>query len=296
MPCVSFTLTFLLCQILASSSYDDTVKLYACDYATDDWSMTHSLPPAPPKHYHFPGAAEPGPDESGTGHTSTVWASSFSPCGQYIASCSDDLTIKIWAKYKKENSGDGGGAFRVGRTEKEGWTCLSTLKGYHDRTIFSVDWTEAGNWTPSNLKDGEVVLGRLASAGGDGKLCVIGLSTTPVHDGKNGGVQIHHTPLASVEQAHGVHDLNHVQWCRLGKEAEPQAAASVEDESGDGLDEDTYKPDANKTWKEARNMLATAGDDGDVHIWRFGPCTTATSSSINGNTAGHDTVMQTENA
>ena len=286
-------------QILASSSYDDTVKIYACDYATDDWSMTHSLPPAPPKHYHFPGAADPGPDESNTGHSSTVWASSFSPCGQYTASCSDDLTIKIWAKYKKNNSGDGGGAFRVGRTEKEGWSCIVTLKGYHERTIFSIDWTEAGNWTPEGLAEGEVVLGRLASAGGDGKLCVIGLSAVPAGESSRNGFEIKHTLLASVDQAHGVHDLNNVQWCRLGKDSDSsdsQPKPNGHAEDGD-MDEDFYKPDAKKAWQEARNMLATAGDDGDVRIWRFSPSSRSmSSSSAQGKPVGNDVSMSTEHA
>lgn len=256
--------------------------------------MTHSLPPAPPKHYHFPNAPEPGPDESGTGHTSTVWASCFSPCGQYIASCSDDLTIKIWAKYKKNNPGDQGGAFRVGRTEKEGWYCAATLKGYHDRTIFSVDWTEAGNWTPEGLLEDEVVLGRLASAGGDGKLCVVGLSAKPVTESSRNGLVVRHTLLASVEQAHGVHDLNNVQWCRLGKEAAPSEAGPSNGAAIEEMDEDSYKPDVSKTWQEARNMLATAGDDGDVRIWRFGPCTLGTvltAKMDSGNTAAADVAM-----
>lgn len=247
--------------------------------------MTHSLPPAPPKHYHFPGAADPGPDESGTGHTSTVWASSFSPCGQYIASCSDDLTIKVWAKYRKPSSDDHGGAFRVGRTEKEGWYCAATLKGYHERTIFSVDWTDAGNWAPEGLEEGEVVLGRLASAGGDGKLCVVGLSAKKIGETSRNGYKICHALLASVEQAHAVHDLNNVQWCRLGLNADPTEAAPKGDD--DNMDEDSYKPDAKKTWAEARNMLATAGDDGEVRVWRFASSTTPTTGSA----ASGDTQM-----
>lgn len=152
------------------------MKLYASDYTTDEWSVTHSLPPAPPKHYHFPNAPEPDADESGTGHTSTVWASSFSPDGSYIASCSDDLSVKIWARYKRKDvKGEPGGAFRVGRTEKEGWYCALTISDLHERAIFSIDWAGAQNSRPSSRTEGMLDLGRIATVGGDGRLSVLGI-------------------------------------------------------------------------------------------------------------------------
>lgn len=154
------------------------MKLYASDYSSDEWTVTHHLPPLPPKHYNFPNAPEPEADESGTGHTNTVWCSAFSPDGNYLASCSDDLTIRVWARFKRKNvKGEPGGAFRVGRTEKEGWYLASVLENYHDRTIFSVDWTVSGAWQPT-LTGGEQTIGRIASVGGDGQLCVIGMVST----------------------------------------------------------------------------------------------------------------------
>ncbi|KZO92040.1 WD40 repeat-like protein [Calocera viscosa TUFC12733] len=65
-------------DILASSSYDDTIKLYHDDH-DDEWYPFATL----------------------TDHASTVWSIAFSPCGNYLASSSDDLTIRIW-----ERSGD----------------------------------------------------------------------------------------------------------------------------------------------------------------------------------------------
>lgn len=264
-------------QILASSSYDDTVKLYAADYTTDEWAVTHSLPPTPPKHYDFPNAPEPEPDESGTGHTDTVWASSFSPCGNYIATCSDDLSIKIWARFKrKEVKGEPGGAFRIGRTEKEGWYCALTISDAHDRSIFSIDWTEAGSWQP-DLQTSEVVMGRIASVGGDGKINVYGI-TSIMEESQRCGHVIKHYLIARMEDAHGVYDINHIQWCRLGKPVPSLDSATDEKkrhrptlQADEDVDADMNVNNPGKLqesmWQEARNMLATAADDGTVKIW-----------------------------
>ncbi|KAL0958054.1 hypothetical protein HGRIS_000231 [Hohenbuehelia grisea] len=65
-------------QILASASYDDTVKLYVDD-PSDDWFCFSTL----------------------KGHTSTVWSVAWAPGGQYIASASDDQTIRIWKRVEQ---------------------------------------------------------------------------------------------------------------------------------------------------------------------------------------------------
>jgi WD40 repeat protein len=90
-------------QILASGSYDDTIKLYIDD-PTEDWYCFATL----------------------TGHTSTVWALAWSPEGSnsYLASASDDRTVRIWK-----------------RVEKYKWETVLTINA-HDRTIYSVSWTK----------------------------------------------------------------------------------------------------------------------------------------------------------
>jgi WD40 repeat protein len=88
-------------QILASASYDDTIKLYVDD-PSDDWYCFATL----------------------SGHTSTVWSIAWAPNGRYLSSASDDRTIRIWRR-----TGDGLGK----------WHCVLVIDG-HERSIYSLSW------------------------------------------------------------------------------------------------------------------------------------------------------------
>ncbi|KAJ1381179.1 WD40/YVTN repeat-like-containing domain superfamily [Sesbania bispinosa] len=104
-------------DILFSCSYDNTVKVWADEGDSDDWQCVQTL------------------GEPNNGHTSTVWALSFNASGDKMVTCSDDLTLKVW---ETENTGgQSGGGFAP-------WRHLCTLTGYHDRTIFSVNWSREG--------------------------------------------------------------------------------------------------------------------------------------------------------
>jgi len=139
-----------------------------------------------------------------TGHEGTVWSLAFSPCGNYLASSSDDQTIRIWQ-----------------RVEKYKWEFNTSLQG-HDRSIYSISWA----------KGTDDSLGRLASAGGDGKINVWELR----RGADEGNSPLNATLIASVSDAHGVCDVNSVSWCpRKGFE----------------------------------DLLASAGDDMLLRVWKI---------------------------
>ncbi len=90
-----------------------------------------------------------------TGHTSTVWAISFSPDGQLLASCSDDETILIW------------------KEAKTGWEPVCQLKG-HGGAVYSVAWEyrskeadPAALWLASASADGDIRVWEISVRGLD---------------------------------------------------------------------------------------------------------------------------------
>jgi WD40 repeat protein len=80
-----------------------------------------------------------------------VWSLAWAPNGRYLASASDDRTVRIWKRI----------------TEHE-WECVLVLEE-HNRTIYSVTW---GNGKPEKAASGSESLGWLASTGADGRINV----------------------------------------------------------------------------------------------------------------------------
>lgn len=149
-------------EILASCSYDDSVKLYKEEI--DDWTCYATL-------------------ES---HESTVWKICFDETGSRLVSVSDDKTVKIWQEYLPGNK-EG-----VPTTGNDGtWKCVCTISGYHNRTIFDVDWSH--------------LTGRLVTGGGDD--CIHVFKEVEGSD-KN---QPSFSLMATARQAHD-QDVNSVSW------------------------------------------------------------------------------------
>lgn len=222
-------------EVLASASYDDAIKLYVDD-PSDDWFCYSTL----------------------TGHESTVWSLSFSPCGNYLASASDDLTVRIWRRLDADQcetlglKPDGKMAGRRG----EKWVPVTVLKGHHDRTVYSVSWGVDTSSRPRNL-------GRLASGGGDGRICVYEISASE-DDSKQLAPKVE--MVAKMERAHGSADVNCVSWAPESLNGrQGTAAAKIEELMEDG---ETPKSQGNGVAHERMSdMLASAGDDGSVKVW-----------------------------
>jgi WD40 repeat protein len=54
----------------------------------------------------------------------------------FIASCSADMTVRVWKSYKPGNN-EG-----ISVPDQEVvWKCVCTISGYHHRPIYSIDWS-----------------------------------------------------------------------------------------------------------------------------------------------------------
>ena len=101
----------------------------------------------------------------------------------------------------------------------------------HTRSCFSMSWSSGG------MPEEQGGLGLLATGGGDSRIIIHQISSSDGSlAGKNIAVSV--SPVAAAREAHGVSDVNCVNWCLR------------EDGKGQG-------------------MLASAGDDGSVRVWRF---------------------------
>ena len=168
-------------NILASSSYDDTIRIYQQDIAGDEWSCVGIL----------------------NGHEGTVWCSKFESLKSPIAdssvlrlvSASDDLSVRIWIA-KREQEDDEQAKLElpssIRHTNEMVWEVESVLPSVHKYPVYSVAWS--------------ALTGKIASAGPMGRLlCIQKPKRKWVID------SIH-------EGAHGVHEINCVIWAQLDDE------------------------------------------------------------------------------
>lgn len=167
-------------NILVSCSYDDTLKFFHKD--GDDWKCYQSL----------------------TSHTSTVWSAAFSATGEFLASTGDDKTVRIWKNHAHD---------KLPTVEANSWKCISTIQGYHSRTIYDVSWCKSTD--------------TIVSSSGDNSLAFY----SKMRDESSGEEMF--VGIDKFSQAHDC-DINSVSW-------------------------------NNKT----SGLLATAGDDRLIKIWKF---------------------------
>ena len=246
-------------EMFASGSYDDDIRLWKED--VDDWTSISVL----------------------QGHESTVWmvgweASSIvetliaaahekperdawierrTASGPRLASCSDDMTIRIWRRRPREK-GPEQNKLSILRTASidEDWVEEAQLPKRHDRAIYAISWSKK--------------TGRIASTGGDGKIVVyeerwrvsqqphqngVDRTTTEqnvdmIQDGatladqsiSSHANETEWVAVAEMESAHDVFEVNHIIWA---KRADPGKQNDDEE------------------------ILVSTADDGGVSVWKL---------------------------
>jgi len=237
-------------EVLASGSYDDTIRLWRDVEEEGDWICVAVI----------------------DGHRGTVWDVQWEGHINYapnlinaeavadfeaawsprIVSCSDDLTVRLWRREWSEaekqsqmrtTSGVAPTGFASSRlpsvirppSAMERWVEETTLPQVHVRSVYAVDWSRR--------------TGLIVSCGGDGAIAVYKEepATNPGNDvdmngtaGAAGSVETKWTLVALVESAHDEFEINHVCW------------AARRD---------------NARRFEGEEVIVSTGDEGDVRVW-----------------------------
>ncbi|CAG8955573.1 hypothetical protein HYFRA_00009527 [Hymenoscyphus fraxineus] len=217
-------------EVLASGSYDDTIRLWRGD-DEGEWSSIAVL----------------------EGHDGTVWALQWEPEvvqkrfaishgtdneSEYnrptarLLSSSADLTIRVWTKVPSPPPMNKPSYFshgipstmRPGPSE-ETWKCTATLPKAHTLPIYSISWSQLS--------------GRVASTSSDGQI-VVYEEQTRGRTSVGGEIEREWVVIGILEGAHGPYEVNHVTWCK--------------------------RYDSGRK-SDSEEMLVTTGDDGAVRAW-----------------------------
>lgn len=256
-------------DILASGSYDDTIRLWRDVEDEGDWICVGVI----------------------DSHKGTVWDLkweghinyslldlSHSPAGQSsaiaefeadwdprIVSCSDDLTVRVWrrelseAEREKRNQSRASATAAAGvgapmgfassrlpsvirpTSAMERWVEDATLPAAHVRSVYAVDWSRT--------------TGLVVSCGGDGAIVVYREIPAPefsagaddvVMNGTGSGNEPYRlrrakwVVVATIEAAHDEYEINHVCW-------------ATRRDSGIRFD--------------GEEVIVSTGDDGVVRVW-----------------------------
>ncbi|KAI8920166.1 WD40-repeat-containing domain protein [Powellomyces hirtus] len=267
-------------RLLATASFDASTAVWERDESTGDWECIATL----------------------EGHENEVKSVSWSASGSLLSTCSRDKSIWIWEVVGESDfeclsvlqeheqdvkmikwhpneevlaSASYDDTIKIWREDDDDWYCSDTLKG-HGSTVWAVDFDQTGNMLASVSDDRTLkfwqrrapdnnnsalgyrqdpkwhciatlpehhsrtiysvawskVHGRVATTGADNCIRIIEQVQPTTTDMPT------FTVATTLREPHGHSDMNSAQWCPLDRE---------------GLG----------------SLLATAGDDGAVRVWRY---------------------------
>jgi WD40 repeat protein len=219
-------------ECLASSSYDDTVRLWRED-EEGEWGCVAVL----------------------EGHEGTVWGIDWEGLpksggeteeptdparSRRLITCSADATIRVWRKESplaSSSIGRGNGIPSTMRPAPGGetWICEAVLPKVHTRAIYSVSWSKK--------------TGRVVSTGSDSTIAIYEerpkaaepseRDASKLSEETENAQQTEWHVVGSHKMGHGPYEINHVTWC----------------------------PRFDGGRKGDEEMIATTGDDGSVKVW-----------------------------
>jgi cytosolic iron-sulfur protein assembly protein CIAO1 len=232
-------------EVLASGSYDDTVRLWRDVEEEGDWCCIGVL----------------------DGHEGTVWGVAWEGNNSHsedaegdesvgattkelrLASCSDDLSIRTWRKVSKdrerENKGPRLPSIIRPPSSMETWVQEATLPQMHVRSIYAVAWSNVTGLLVSCGGDGSIYvykerpLQHMQEAQTNGEIGDVVMNGTE-DSGSTEKVKTEWVVVAEVEAAHAEFEINHVCWAR--------------------------RQDRDKRHDD-EEVIVSSGDDGVVRIW-----------------------------
>ncbi|CAF9908817.1 MAG: hypothetical protein GOMPHAMPRED_006323 [Gomphillus americanus] len=232
-------------EMLASGSYDNDIRLWKED--ADDWTCIGVLSDHSNTVWSlaWEGLESYKHIDSFTSPDHTAWLQRRQQSGPRLASCSDDLHIKIWRRNPREKQKQNPlSIIRSGSIEEE-WVIEAELPQRHDRTIYAISWSASTGMIVSAGSDGQIIVYRekwqedtlMTNNDTDG-----GPSTSVDEDASKDIAGTTWHVVGEITGAHGPFEINHVAWAK--------------------------RADRGKT-SDQEEVIISTGDDGSVKVWSF---------------------------